>query len=802
MSKYKFFITTFILLIVLATTILIINVEANDNLGEMETYHFSNQMLINSSLYTGVDDLEVNTIKGELNEYDELVKTSDNGLYSLYFNPTLCIFKIKNEITNYIYQSALEEIDESTSSNYYAGFLSSSFSIRYYSYLERSSRFDINTQDAWFTMATTKKQAEKDAIDDENQKTKYNINLADNMEYRYDAITDGIKVTIKYANAKTLATDRSFNLGIEITAYVTIDNDGLHVKIPRDEIKEENPKYVLASISVMPMLGATYNNSVKGYMVIPDGAGALMRYGSIKTTSPQQYRYFGDDMGSKTISTIYSADYYSETILSAPVFGLVNGINQDGILGILESGANQAILTVSPSGTYNIKENFMYPSFVTRFNYNLFGINSTMVDELYNEDIAMSYVLLSNEDANYVGMALTYQDYLVDNNLLFRNSENRFNTRLDFLMSDAVSSMFGYRNITMTSLQDVQKMINDYQKAGLDLTINLLGWSKYGFSGATPNVLKYNTSLGSKKQFVKFIEQLEEEGTHVYLYDNYLIGFTRGNFKSTDAAKSLLRLRLTFNDEAKNLFNNYSYIDPRKIEKLSNELINKGEKKLGLKSIALDGIGYNLFSYYDGVNHTRNDCYEILNNVVSNISDKYQLALYKPNSYMWQYINTYFDMPVYANKYHLYSDNVPFIPYVLKGYIDCYGGYLNFNSLGEVGNLRYLDYGIMPSYLLTEEATHNLRYTDTYGYYTTANEDWESEIKHFYDTYKAGYEAILNSTVVSRVVPVNGLVVIIYQSYLDNTYKTLIINYNNQDITYKDILIKAESYEVVGGRYE
>ena len=803
MSKVTKYSLISLVMILILSILCFIVIKANEGTKEQIEYSFSNDMVIDSSFYTGVDDTRVNTQKGSLKAEDVLITTSPNGKLKLYFNSTLCIFKVENVETGYVYSSALDEIDESACTEYYSGFLSSSFSIYYYQFLSSQNNYDINTTRAWFTKGTKYKASEKEGLPEE-EASKIKLKVAEKTIYNHEMIENGVKVSITFANAKELNTDRSYSLGISINAYVTLDDNGLHVKIPRDEIKEENEKYLLAGVMVMPLLGSA-NNDVPGYMLVPDGAGALIRYGSVtgSAITQQSYTFYGNDRGTQTQGLDEDNGMHDYKTLSMPVFGYVNGVNQDAMLAILEDGSKQANLTISPSGAYNIKQNFMFPTFVTRFNYYLYGINLTMIEERYDEDIKMNYKFLGGNDANYVGLARCYQEYLLSNEKLERKTSGAYKTNFDFLMSDVEKSMLGYSTIEMTTLKDLKEIIGDIKNTGIMPQVVLKGWNKEGYSGSTPYSLKYNTGLGSSYAFKRYLNQLSLEGIDVYLNDNYVVGYTRGNLTKSKVATSLLKLRMVFTNSANNLFTDYNYISPTYVYSLSDKLVKKGNSKLGLNGVSIDNVGNVLFSYYeDNKNHTRNDCFNEYDKALSNIASTYNLALSKPNDYFYKYLDAYLSMPTYANIYHLYSDNVPFVPYVLKGYIDYYGEYLNFNSLGELGYLRYLDYGVFPSFLLTKEASHNLKHTDAVSYYTTSYDDWRDEIIRFNNIYAEGYQATLNSVVYSRNVPKNGVSIVTYQNIDNGSFTTLIINYNLTDVYYMGVNVEGHSYKVVGGKYE
>lgn len=804
-TKTKLFIILSILLLICSISIVLIYAKASPSVMERTIVRSdtNDYLVYDSSLHTGLDDLSENTQKGSLNENDKLVKVSDNQKYELYFNETLCIFKIKNNDTGYIYASAMDQIDDTASNVYYGGLLSSSFSIEYYNYNQNSEDYDINVLKAWITKATKLSASEKNKIKEEHPEITnfdFKIGIAPSTEYTYEYIENGVKVTLVFANATTLSTDKTYNLGIGFSAYVTLDDTGLHVEIPNDEITETSTSK-LASIMVMPLMGGTYNNEVPGYMVVPDGSGALIRYGYNAKQNAKQLTlsYYGKNLASEIQGV--SNDYLSsQKILTLPIFGYVNGINQDGVYGIIESGSRQASLTVSPSGSLNINYNFMIPSFTKRYRYLQYGVNSKLIDELYDENIKVTYHFLKNEQANYVGIANDYQTYLLEHQELVKTSSDTYKTQIDFLMSETVAGAFGNKKITMTSLASAKQIYEELRTLGLtDITMVLKGWNQSGFTGSTPYHIQLNHKVGSNAKFKDFFEQLKQDGTNLYLYNDYVIGYSKGDAsKQKDVARNDLRLRMNFKDEYATLYQEYFYLYPLSSKtKLSQNL--KKYQKLDITGLALDTIGNTLYSYYyQNTMYTRNNAYTLYDEALKEAKEQVHIALYTPNAYMYKYITDYLEMPMYTNNYVIYSDTIPLVPYVLKGYVDYYSEYANFNAIGMDQYLRMLDYGCFPSYILTNEISYHLKYTNSVGLYTTAYQDFKDTIIQHHKLFKDVYQALMNATVIKRTVLKIGLVEVVYQNITTGKKTRVLINYNNKQESVDNRSIDAKSFVFVG----
>ena len=132
-----------------------------------------------------------------------------------------------------------------------------------------------------------------------------------------------------------------FEIGVE----VSLINDELVVRVPDESIKENKEGTYISTVSLFPLLGYTYLDEKKGYMLVPDGNGALIylednegRY----STGFSGLVYGVDDgmTNSAAVSTLwgkYETVVPSNNIL-APVFGMAHLDEKLAYLGIVESG--------------------------------------------------------------------------------------------------------------------------------------------------------------------------------------------------------------------------------------------------------------------------------------------------------------------------------------------------------------------------------------------------------------------------------------------------------------------------------
>lgn len=73
------------------------------------------------------------------------------------------------------------------------------------------------------------------------------------------------------------------SVGIEMDVSVELEGSRLSFKVVegslREKLLEDDKKgYMLKSVTFMPFLGSSYGADIDGYMLIPDGTGALIRF--------------------------------------------------------------------------------------------------------------------------------------------------------------------------------------------------------------------------------------------------------------------------------------------------------------------------------------------------------------------------------------------------------------------------------------------------------------------------------------------------------------------------------------------
>ena len=598
---------------------------------------------------------------------------------------------------------------------------------------------------------------------------------------RYDE--DAVKVTKTSETATTLTTEIDVKeYGFKFNVTLSLENGEFKAFVDNDSIIESDDRFKLTGLYLFPYLGSTRGDTVPGYFVIPDGVGALVRLNKSHNDTYQS-RFYGSDMG-------YNS--YTSSQLGMPIYGVVHEVGENAFYANVTEGDAQSILYAGFYGS-NSRYNYIHTKFVLRELYTRIinaqgGGSLTLPTTHINQNYEVTYNFLSNSDASYVGIAKDYRDYLTGIGVLTEMTEKEqdVNLNLSFLMSDTEPAFIGTRSIRMTRIKDVLDIYETIKAAGItNQSISLSGWSKDGYGVGLART-KLNERSGTYKDLS---EALEADGNQAYLVNNYVIGneSKRVNYIS-DVSRTISRLKMTYTNIS--FTGSRSEIDilyPSKSFTKAENDVNFYEN-LGY-GVEIQDMGDVLFSYYNDSIKERTVSLETYQNLVGLFDN---LMLSNPNMYLWANTDAYLNMAVTNSQFNFYSDLVPLLPIVLAGSMEMYTSYLNFNALGGERLLMMIDFGLNPSYILTEADTYKMRYTKSNMYYTTAYSDYEAEIIEDYHFLNDALKYVRGYYIEDRIVIASGVVKITYSNDV-----SIYINYGDKPYINDGLVLFGKSYEVM-----
>lgn len=590
----------------------------------------------------------------------------------------------------------------------------------------------------------------------------------------------------------------AFKEGFELTVCLDITDGDLTVTVPESSIVEPaDGSMVLENLYLYPFLGATYGMEIPGYLFVPDGCGALVRMDSLledrsATYSKRVYGYekgFGDYIARLSTSMLNPAEQ-----IYMPVFGIVQEENKSALFGIIQSGAEYAFVEAYAYGK-ELPTNMITARFVYRETYSRY-LNQAGTTLISNQpmrnsfDAQLRYSFLSGSDANYSGMATTYQEYLVSKGVLSEGEATKTGVpmNLEILFSEQKAELVGTSTVVMTTLDEARQMVSELLEAGVsDLNLMIRGYSKDGASAAAPVDGTFNSKIATAAEWKAFIAECAAKGVEVSFYADVARGYVgNDNFNvRRDVAANYNELQLQSYENAL-----FYYLAPKTVaQKMANAA--QALKSAGASEMVLDLVGNNLYSSWSKHNtNTRTETMEIFAGLTS---EGMKTGVYTASAYMWQNADAIYAVPSSHSGYMVFSDTVPFLQMVLKGYVDFYADYSNFNADRQLELLQMVENGSYPSWIVTGQNSLDLLNTPSNWLYTSEYNVWKGEMVEEYRFVAKALEAVDGSRIIRHEKLADGVIQVTYEGGV-----SIVINYNSRAYNQDGIQVGSMSYTVIG----
>jgi hypothetical protein len=590
---------------------------------------------------------------------------------------------------------------------------------------------------------------------------------------------------------------------IRFDMNVTIEDGSLVVNIPPESIQEYNPNiwnegtqyYILRNIIPFRYFGSTKSEN-DGYVVIPDGSGALI---SLENAPEIKASFtldvYGDDLGYMSPSFRSRALSIKETQrITMPIYGMVHDVGNTGFLVISEEGANYSELSFKSAGLINdyystffrYKYRESYEQYQSRSNEDQFRI--TFQDDINDYNVKQRYIFLSGTDADYVGMAKSYQQYLLDNGLLsdkHRKDYDETPTKVDFIGTEITLGTLRTTSQLVTTYNQMVETLKTLQNDGYKNIITSLKTYDMDDMGYRFDVYR---KMGGKSDFKDLIKYMNDNDIEFSYYIDYVRSYKQYTTRhaQTLSKRNIYHVELSWMFFA-HLVNETTYY----LEFAQDDV--EDLQDLGINGVALNGFDRSIFTSYDkGISYST-DNMDHVNETLSYFQENdIMTGVYIPDQYMYNYVDEYYDAPISSSDYSFISASVPFLQLVLGGYMDMYSPYLNFASDEQVTLLRLVEFGVFPSYILTGESTYNLKETNSSDVYISEYDVLKNRMSIYYTKINSGLTSTIGKEMIDHTFIDYGVVEVEYD---DGTI--IIINYNSDSYVHTNITIPGLGYVVV-----
>ncbi len=634
---------------------------------------------------------------------------------------------------------------------------------------------------------------------DENN-TAYQISLSEDAftcEYSFDDEKDILHCEA-YAE----------NIGVELAFEIALFDDHFDAYIVEDSLYEDFAECKLSKLYLLPFFGCTEQKTMDGYIFVPDGSGALMRFDN-NTLHSNKYsaKVFGPDAGIDTLNEVndliakrtddYLVDVFRATV---PVYGMVHGAEQYAAMTVIADGVEYATIQASLAAA-NVPFNYANTVFEYRQLYSQPVSKSNSIirpqEKLNTFNPRLSIYLLSGNDASYSGMAVKYRSMLEEAGVLgdvAATHEKQIPLRLEVLGSD-IKEGFIFNSVqTFTTADDALQMQKSLSDIGIDnVTMVMTGWQKGGTNGYKYNSFKTQTTVGSKEDLAALRDSIVNAGGKFFLQNKVT------TFNEDQGRISYLGNQTISKTIAYYLRDNTEVMYPETYVTAPNVVISNlksSTEELKGFNLNLPRFGSELYSHYEqDTTTTREKTRKLYEQTAKKVVQTgASLSLNNPNMYMWEYCDDIFDIPMMNSQYLFETDSVPFLQILLKGHINYYAPYANQGFYTTACTLKSIEYGAYPSFLVMAEENGTLNKTPMVDYFSLNFEDWKGTINTVYPKVNEGLLAVEGAKITEHKVLQKGVVRVTYDN---NT--AIYINYNSKEVVVDDVKVPGLNFVVERG---
>ncbi|UQZ86505.1 hypothetical protein SK3146_05798 [Paenibacillus konkukensis] len=594
----------------------------------------------------------------------------------------------------------------------------------------------------------------------------------------------GFKVTFNFKTS-----------GFKIPVEVNVKDDFVETKIIDSGITEG--KLSLLNLKLYPMFGAEPSIGQDGYLLVPDGSGALIRFKTKQINDKSIYR---ENMYGSDIS------FYSERTArqqaKMPVFGMKSG--DKAFVAVMSGGEEYSKVFGSPSGAFG-QSNWITPEWQYRIKFfqntskkGNAGFFTYSKERFASEQRSTRYYLLDKNQSDYVGMASKYREYLMKEQGVkpLQVSSNKIPMFVDIVGADVKKGMLWDKYLLGTSTSQAMEMVKRLYGLGVEnMSIQYLGWQKGGYS-SFGGLFPVDKRLGGNEGMKQFIEFAHSLKLPVYLAANYSLNNNeRDGFNPRyDGMRNLAGTLMDFEMYASR--DTVTQMSPKFAAKSLDKDLKEYESLNADGIYFEDGVGRYLDSDFNtryvstrtDTMHTQQDMLQQVKDALGGVSvERANLYTLKDINHIHRIADDY--------SYDLFIDeSIPFMQIALHGLVTYSSNWSNLRDQYKTEMLRSIEYGASPSFIFTSAPSEDMKGAYSIYYYSMNVHDWESTAVEEYQRYNQALGDVQNKFIVGHRTIAPNVKEVTYEGG-----KKLVLNYNTTPYSDGKLSVPAQDFIVVQG---
>jgi hypothetical protein len=606
-------------------------------------------------------------------------------------------------------------------------------------------------------------------------------------------------------SSRYTASGGSNKPAFNITLRYTLDGKSMILNVPFDKIAYR-PAYPITQLTLLPYMGAG-GLSDEGYMLVPDGSGALIYFNNGKQNQiAYNNNVYGWDEAMPRDAVV------NDNKAPFPAFGIQK--NWKALLCIIEEGASYGGVRADVSGR-NSSWNNVYPRF-SMVHGAIIDISGRSDRSVYlyerslpaGESITLRYTPCASD--GYAGMAKEYRSWLMRTYpALGTRKENGVPIAIE--IPGAVNKTRHRLGIPfdmplkLTSYKESADMIGDFAGWGWkNARIKLTGWFNRSVDHSVPNKIKLIGELGSKKDFKNLVSAAEKNSYVIFPEADFLYMRDVKPFDGfslyRDAARYVNRKRVEkypysfvwFGERIR--WGKLSYLArPAYMMSLIDNFTLKASA-LGLRNIAFRSLGANLAGdYHEKRLVSREASMRMRQEKLAELTGKgIGVLLNTGYAYAAPWADFITDMAIDDQSFGITDVSVPFYPMTLHGLVPYTGPAINLAEDYTKNLLKTIESGAGLYFSFISEESSILQETKFRQFYANEYDKWAPDANALYQKFTVDFAGLYDQAITGHAILSAGLTLTEYE---DGT--RVIVNGNGGDAYYDGVVIKARGYAVL-----
>ena len=588
-----------------------------------------------------------------------------------------------------------------------------------------------------------------------------------------------------------------------VTITYKLDGGDFIAEIPYDRIRYR-AEYPITFLTVLPMFGAAGVED-EGFMFVPEGGGALIRYNNGKVKQNSYYaNMYGWDYATER------AEVVSETECAFPVFGMTG--DGGSFICIMEGASSYGGVQADISMRYN-----SYNWLCAKYNvlhsdrYNVSAKTERLVymfeKEIPDDTIIQRYRFVDSD--RYDAMAIAYGDYLRERHpqLAQGNAPQSMPVSVEMVGAiDKTVVKFGMpidSVVATTTFDQAQDMLLALKSSGIeDMSVRFTGWTNGGITQEVLSKVKVERVLGGEKGMKALIKAAADanvplcfDGVTCFAYDS---SFLEGFIPYRDAARFTTREQVSIHPYSVITYQPEEWRDPFYLvqpafaKKGADTLIAALQER-GAAGVAFRDIGSLLSGDYNPrETTTREQVLEMnLDTLAKAQAAGQQIMIKEGHDYAVPYASLITDMDLAGSSYSIIDDHIPFYQIALHGAVGYTGQPINLANDWKTELLRCAEYGAGLNFTFMASDAKVLQDTFHSGYYGADFGAWKNEIGSLVTAYQTDMAGLSQTRITGHDILADGVTLTRYENG-----RGIYVNYTDDEYAAEGEIIPARSYLV------